>query len=186
LRIIGGKYSGLVIRDPKGFNSRITTDRAKEALFNIINSNFYFEDIAVLDMFGGSGNITYEFISRGVKSIVVIEQNVKNFKFIASNLKLLKAKSNVKIVKGDALKKIYDLQDEGYKFDLIFADPPFAAKFVGELPSIVFDSGVLSAGGWLIIEHDKSNSFSSHPHLIDERNYGGVHFSILEFPGDNA
>ncbi len=180
MRIIGGKYAGQVIKDPKGFNSRITTDRAKEALFNIINSNFYFEDIRVLDMFGGSGNISYEFLSRGVEHLVVIEQNAKNYKFIASNIKMLKAGNAVKLIKGDALKKIRELREDGNRFDLIFADPPFAAKFVKDLPDLIFELDILSDEGWFILEHDKSNDFSANPFLVDKRNYGGVLFSIFE------
>ncbi len=180
MRIIGGKYAGQVIKDPKGFNSRITTDRAKEALFNILNSNFYFEEIKVLDMFGGSGNITYEFLSRGVKQIVVIEQNVKNFRFISANVKMLGEKEQVRLIKGDALKKIYDLKKEGFRFDLIFADPPFAAKFLKDLPGLIFDLDMLADEGWLILEHDKSHDFSSHPFWVEQRNYGGVLFSIFE------
>ena len=179
MRIIGGKYAGLIVKDPKGFNSRITTDRAREALFNIINSNFHFDKMVVLDMFGGAGSITYEFLSRGVKKIVVIEQNIRNFKYILSNVKKLNELNRVNLIRGDALKKIKDLREQADKFDLIFADPPFDAKFVNKLPDIVFASDILKDDGWFVLEHESGKSFENHSFWFDKRNYGGVMFSFF-------
>ena len=179
MRIIGGKYSGKIIKDPKGFNSRITTDMAKEALFNMLDSNFYFEELTVVDMFGGSGNISYEFLSRGVEKLYVIEKDFKNFRFISSNIKQLADKESYSLIKGDCFKKIPALAGEGVKADLVIADPPFAAKFIETIPDFVFESGILKDDGWLILEHDKRNDFSKHPLLKDKRKYGGVLFSIF-------
>jgi len=179
LRIIGGKYSGKIIKAPKGFNSRITTDMAKEALFNMIGSNFYFDELTILDMFAGSGNISYEFLSREVKHIYLIEKDYKNFKFISANVKQLASKLDYTLIKGDCFKKIPLLAEEGVKTDLVFADPPFAAKFIQEIPDFVFGSGILKEDGWLILEHDKRNDFSKHLLLKDKRKYGGVMFSIF-------
>ncbi len=174
LRIIGGKYKGRVISNPKGFNSRITTDRAKESLFNILNNDFYFEDISVLDMFAGSGNITYEFASRG-SDVIAIEKNYKNYTFISSNIKKL-GLTNVKLLKGDCFNKTTTLLQ---KFDIIFADPPFSADFISQIPDFVFNNQLLKKYGILIVEHDKRNSFSSDIKLYDVREYGGVKFSFF-------
>jgi 16S rRNA (guanine966-N2)-methyltransferase len=179
LRIIGGKYSGKIVKDPKGFNSRITTDMAKEALFNMLDSNFYFDSLTVVDMFGGSGNISYEFLSRGVAKLYVIEKDYKNFRFISSNIKQFAEKERFSLIKGDSFKKIPNLVAEGVKADIVFADPPFAANFIHTIPDFIFDSGILKDEGWLILEHDKRNDFSAHKLLRDKRKYGGVLFSIF-------
>ncbi len=175
MRIISGKNRGQVFSLPKGFKSRVTTDRAKEALFNILHSNFDFETLKVLDLFAGSGSISFEFISRGVVDIIAVEKNYRNVIHIKNTADRLKM--SLSVIKGDVLKIVEQLA--GQQFDIIFADPPFEAKFAGNLPSIFLASGLLVAGGWFILEHDNRFLFKEDSLCFDVRNYGGVNFSFF-------
>lgn len=175
MRIISGKNKGQVFALPKGFNSRVTTDRAKEALFNILHSNFDFEELKVLDLFAGSGSISFEFVSRGATEVVAVEKAYRNIMGIKQNSE--KLKMSLKIVKGDALKLLNRFA--GQQFDIIFADPPFNATFVNELPALVLSSGLLSEAGWFVLEHNDNHSFNDNTDCFDVRQYGGVNFSFF-------
>jgi 16S rRNA (guanine966-N2)-methyltransferase len=174
VRIISGKYKGRHIPVRHNFPSRPTTDYAKESLFNILNNHFDFQDLRVLDLFGGTGSISYEFASRGSK-VELIELDFRSFKFICSILAELKIE-NIKPYRADVFKAIPKLKDT---YDIIFADPPFQLKNIPELPDRIFDNKLLNSGGWLILEHSDQLSFNSHPNFRELREYGSVNFSIF-------
>ena len=176
MRIISGKNRGQVFTLPKGFNSRVTTDRSKEAFFNILHSNFDFEELKVLDLFAGSGSISFEFISRGATEVVAVEKDYHNI--VAIKQAADKLKMSLRMVKGDALKLLDRFA--GQHFDIIFADPPFKAPFVNELPTLILSSGLLTEDGWFVLEHNDNHVFNENTNCFDVRKYGGVNFSFFK------
>jgi 16S rRNA (guanine966-N2)-methyltransferase len=175
MRIISGKYKGKMISPPAGLGIRPTTDFAKTALFNILNNHFDFEEISVLDLFCGSGSITFEFFSRGCLNIIAVDKNFNCVKFIRDFSKTIGA-DHLKVVCHDAFKLI---SASAEKFDIVFADPPYAMKEVVNLPGLIFDKGLLMPGGWFILEHLADHSFEDHPNFKEKRSYGSVSFSIF-------
>lgn len=175
MRIISGKYKGKQIHPPTNFRARPTTDFAKEALFNILENNFDLEELAVLDLFSGTGSITYEFASRGVKRITSVDQNTLHFKFIRKMVEEMEM-FQVQPVRSDAFKVI---KNPWESYDLIFADPPFDLPGLKTLPEVILSSNLLSDRGWLILEHPSKMKFNHLPELFDHRNYGSVNFSFF-------
>lgn len=175
MRIISGKYRGRKIIAPTQLLVRPTTDQAKESIFNIIHNNFYFEDIKVLDMFAGTGNISYEFCSRGAKEVLAVDINHKCSAFIKKTAEILKL-ANLEVIQSDVFKF---LKNDERSFDLIFADPPYDMEGIKSIPELVFRRKMLNEEGWLIIEHSKAIDFSTFPNLKDQRRYGKVNFSIF-------
>ena len=176
MRIIGGSHRGRQLHPPKGLPVRPTTDLAKESLFNILNNRIDFEDLRVLDLFAGTGNISLEFASRGAAQVVSVELDHRCTEFILKTAKDLGIE-NVYIVKANVF---HYLRSVKRKFDLIFADPPYEMKKMATLPSLIFDLGLLDNEGWLILEHDSSLNFEEHPAFKEERHYGKVHFSFFQ------
>ncbi|MDD4148822.1 MAG: 16S rRNA (guanine(966)-N(2))-methyltransferase RsmD [Bacteroidales bacterium] len=176
MRIIGGKYKGKKIIPPTNFSARPTTDFAKEALFNIINNYFNFENIDVLDLFSGTGSISYEFCSREVKSLVAVESNYQNVAYIEKQFVDLEF-DNAKVYKSDVFRYLNYCKQ---KFDLIFADPPYSLENIEEVYHSVFKNKVLTEASLLIIEHSEKNNFSSLPFFVMEKKYGSVHFSFFD------
>ncbi|MFO8020832.1 MAG: 16S rRNA (guanine(966)-N(2))-methyltransferase RsmD [Perlabentimonas sp.] len=176
MRIVSGSYKGRVISPPKSFRARPTTDTAKEGLFNILNNNFYFEDISVLDLFSGTGSISFEFASRGCNSIHLIEINSSHFRFINSVINKLGIES-IRPIRTDAFKFLKSCKN---KFDIIFADPPYDLNGIEQIPEIVFSRNLLNNNGWLILEHSNHQNFSENPHFTETRKYGNVNFSLFK------
>jgi len=176
MRIISGKYKGKTISAPKNLPVRPTTDFAKEGLFNVLNNEFDFEEIEVLDLFSGTGNIAYEFVSRGAKKVLCIDQNYSCVSFIKKTSKELDFKQ-LTVFKNDVF--IY-LKQYHQTFDIIFADPPYDLKEIPLLPDLVFNNQLLNKNGWLIIEHDKRTDLSKFPNFLIQRKYGNVNFSIFQ------
>ena len=175
MRVISGKFKGRRFNPPKSLPVRPTTDQAKESLFNILNNNFYFEDLDVLDLFSGTGSMSYEFLSREVKSVISIDGN---YNCIAYQKKQ-KAELNVDNYtpfKNDVFRGLEKLST---KFDIIFADPPYDLKNILDIPEAVFNKNLMNEGAWLIVEHSKHTRFD-HPRFIEHREYGGVNFSIFK------
>lgn len=175
MRVISGKYRGKRVTPPKNFPSRPTTDMAKEGLFNILENRIYWEDLNVLDLFSGTGNISVEFLSRGVKGVLSIDVNPISTRHLAK-LKDEFDDDNWTILRRDVFRF---LSHHSVKYELIFADPPFELKGVERLPELVFDNDLLKSEGILIIEHGREISFKNHARCTDERNYGGVFFSFF-------
>jgi 16S rRNA (guanine966-N2)-methyltransferase len=176
LRIIGGKYKGRRINPPGDFRARPTTDFAREGLFNILNNRVDFETISVLDLFSGTGSISFEFASRGAVSVHLVE---KDFRHISGIRKILRELNleNVKPIHIDV--KAY-LKTCSVKYDIVFADPPYELSWLKELPDLVTKSGVIKEDGFFILEHPRDLSFAGHPLFFEHRNYGGVNFSFFK------
>jgi 16S rRNA (guanine(966)-N(2))-methyltransferase RsmD len=175
LRIIGGKYKGRIIDPIPGLKARPTTDFAKESLFNILSNRIDFESISVLDLFSGSGSISFEFASRGAKAIHSVERDSKHITGIRKGVDKLAIK-NIKAIHIDV--KAF-LKACRYKYDIVFADPPYDLDWLMDIPDLIIESGILKADGFLILEHPKGLSFSDHPCFFEHRNYGNVNFSFF-------
>lgn len=181
MRIVGGIYGGRIFRVNKAFRSRPTTDIAKEALFNILENRYDFENKTALDLFAGTGSIGYEFLSRGCKWVTMVEMDFVHHRFILSVLETLKIE-NATITKADVFKF---LKKSTGNFHFIFADPPFDLKNFGEVPEAVLQSNLLAENGLFIMEHPKEFDFSKNPDFKEIRRYGKVNFSFFEKTSDN-
>lgn len=177
MRIISGQHKSRKIIAPKNLPVRPTTDMAKESLFNILNNLFYFEDISVLDLFAGTGNISYEFASRGTNQITCVDQDFGCVKFINETAE--KFEMPIQTIKSDVFKF---LEKTTQRANVIFADPPYNfsddqfAKIVG----LVFQNSLLIEDGILIIEHSKHTDLSSLSYYNYSKSYGGNMFSFFE------
>jgi 16S rRNA (guanine(966)-N(2))-methyltransferase RsmD len=175
LRIIGGKYRGRRIEPPPGFKARPTTDFARESLFNILNNRVDFESIKVLDLFAGTGSISYEFESRGVPEIHLVEKDLKHISGIRRIIREI-GFTSIKAIHIDV--KAY-LKTCSAKYDIVFADPPYDISWLRDIPDLVLSAGILAEDGFFILEHPRDMSFISHPCFFEHRNYGGVNFSFF-------
>jgi 16S rRNA (guanine966-N2)-methyltransferase len=175
VRIISGTHRGKQIRPPKNFKARPTTDFAKEGLFNILLNHFDPEEVDVLDLFAGTGSISYEFASRGVRSVVTIEKEQAYYNFIRKTCQEMDI-DMATVIRGD----VFNYLRRPYQsFDIIFADPPYDHPLLETLPDLIFSSEILAKGGQFILEHPAIFSFTSHNHFLDQRKYGGVNFSFF-------
>ena len=177
MRIISGKYKSRRIQAPKNLPVRPTTDMAKESLFNILNNTYYFDAISVIDLFAGTGNISYEFASRGTKTIYAIDANFGCIKFINNTAKTLEIDINT--YKSDVYKF---LEKTNLSADVIFADPPydFETEQFLKIVDLVFENNLLHEDGILIIEHSKHTDLSNHTKHSYDKRYGGNVFSFFE------
>lgn len=176
MRIIGGKLKGKMIFPPNGYKARPTTDFAKEGLFNILNNEYEFEGLKVLDLFGGTGAISYEFASRGAERVYCVEMLPMHANFIKSQASKF-GLDNLTTVHHN----VFDFLEICHeKFDLIFADPPYAIEGLAGIPDKVFSKDILHDGCYFILEHGDDYDFSNHPHFVKMRKYGNVHFSFFE------
>ena len=181
MRIIGGRLKGLRFFPPPNLPVRPTTDMAKEALFNILNNQIDFEQLKVLDLFSGTGNLSMEFASRGAEEVVSVDANMGCVNYL-KELSKKHACQQVKVFKADVFKF---LKEENQKFDLIFADPPYDLPQIPQIAQIVFEKDLLTAGGLLIIEHPSNKSLTNHPNFTDQRKYGHSSFSFFEAPNNS-
>ena len=178
MRIINGTHKGRRINPPKSITARPTTDFAKEGLFNILNNYIDFEGLKVLDLFCGTGNITFEFASRGAMEITSVDDNYNCCEFVKKTISDFKM-SQVKVIKADVfsfLKKSVNTHS------LIFADPPYEMepeKF-DAIPELIFSKELLQPKGLLIIEHGARTEFSKHKLFFEHRKYGNVNFSFFK------
>ncbi len=177
MRIISGSHKGRRLRAPKNLPVRPTTDRSKEALFNILQNQYEWSEIKTLDLFSGTGNISYEFASRGVSSVTAVDQNRFCSAFISKSSKELELE--IQVIQSDVFKFIKDCSLE---FDLIFADPPYdiGEEKYFELIELIFKTIILNSTGSLIIEHSEKLNFEKHPNWRNSRNYGSNTFSFFE------
>ncbi|MDR2926995.1 MAG: RsmD family RNA methyltransferase [Cytophagaceae bacterium] len=179
MRIIGGSLKGRRFTPPASFRARPTTDMAKENMFNILTNFIDFEDTKVLDLFAGTGSISYEFASRGCPLVVPVEKDFHHHRFICKCIDELKLSHIVRPVNRDVFKHLA-ICDDKQLYNLIFADPPFQLKNLRELPIIIRESDLLTKGGYLILEHGTEYNFSQEPDFWQMRNYGKVCFSFFE------
>lgn len=176
MRIVGGKYKGRHFTPGKKFKARPTTDMAKESLFNILQNTIDFEAIKVLDLFAGTGSISFEFASRGCTDITTVELNFNHIAFIKDTIDKLQEKA-IRVVKTNAFVFAEHFKE---KYDLIFADPPYDMRNFSAVPGLIFDNNLLKEGGLFILEHSGEYDFSKLPQFKNLRRYGSVHFSFFK------
>lgn len=174
MRIIGGTAAGLRLNPPQNLPVRPTTDLAKEALFNILGNKLDFEDLDCLDLFAGTGNISFELASRGAKSVDSIDLHGKCVLYITETAKKLKL-DQIKARKADVFKF---MKSANKSYDLIFADPPYDIGQLPVLPGYVFENNLLNSDGLLIVEHPTSRKMAEHPNFVEQRQYGNSSFSF--------
>jgi len=176
VRIISGSYRGKRIHPPKNFKARPTTDFAKESLFNIMMNSYDMEELDVLDLFSGTGSISYEFASRGARTLVAVEKEASHYNFIRNTCRELEM-DQVNVIRGDAFKYLL----RPYRsFDIIFADPPYDHPLLETLPDLIFNTDILAKEGTFILEHPAIHSFTSHNRFAEHRKYGGVNFTFFK------
>lgn len=178
MRIISGELGGRRFTPPiTKWPTRPTTDIAKEGLFNILQNRLDFGEISMLDLFGGTGNICFEVISRGSESVTYVEKYPAAIQYVKKMAKEFRIESYLNIIRSDVFK--YLKNPVTNTFDLIFADPPYDLNRLSELPDLILSNGHLNDGGLLIIEHDSSNNFTDHNKFIEKRKYGETIFSFF-------
>ena len=176
MRIITGKYGGLKIDPPSRMPyTRPTTDIAKEGLFNILENNIDLDGIKTLDIFGGTGSISYELASRGATDLTIVEKDPKMAEFIKRKITDFKIE-NCRLIKMDVFHFLENCKDQ---FDFIFAGPPYALTSIDELPRIIINKNLLKPKGWFVLEHTPANNYESFPCFKTVRNYGTTLFSIF-------
>jgi 16S rRNA (guanine966-N2)-methyltransferase len=182
MRIISGTLKGRRFDIPNGWKTRPTTDIARESLFNILLNKTELEDKLVLDLYSGSGAVGYEFISRGAQKVTFVEKFQGCITFIKNNLKLFNIESHAEIVKSDVF--LFLKNYESAKYDIIFADPPYADNSMMLLPELIFERLILKTQGILIIEHDERHNFEKHTNFVELRKYGQSLFSFFSNKSD--
>ena len=175
MRIISGAFGSKKIYFPRNLPVRPTTDYAKSGLFNILNNYFDFPNVKVLDLFAGSGNITYEFISRGCKNITAVDINYNCVKFIKDSLLKLTA-NDASVYKASAFTFLNQCMQT---FDIIFADPPYNLPDVEKFHSLIYENQLVNKNGWFVLEHASDKDFKNLSHFKEKRVYGNVSFSIF-------
>lgn len=176
MRIISGEHKGRRIEPGKSFKARPTTDFAKENLFNVLSNYFDFNELSVLDLFSGTGSISFEFASRGSSPVDSVEVNAKYHAFIRKTTTEL-GLTHLRAIRADVFQF---LKHTINRYDVVFADPPYEMNEIEQLPHLVFTRNLLKPGGWFIMEHGKEHDFSEHARFREIRRYGSVHFSIFE------
>ena len=183
MRVISGIYKRRRFDVPRSFKARPTTDFAKENLFNVLSNHLDFEEggVEALDLFGGTGSISVELLSRGCTQVVSVEKDREHYAFICKVMQELKA-VNWLPVRADVFKFV---KSTHRCFDLVFADPPYELKELETLPDLVLGNGLLKPGGLFVLEHGKKNHFEAHPCFIEHRSYGSVNFSFFGVSADS-
>ena len=176
MRIIGGEFKGRRIEPPAGFKARPTTDFARESLLNILDNRYNFAALSLLDLFAGTGAISYEFASRGCRDIDLVEPDRRYCQFISRSFRTL-AIDTARIHRIDVRDWLKICHKQ---YDIVFADPPYELEGIDTIPDLVFDKGIIKDDGWLILEHSKNYNFETHPRFVQERHYGSVHFSFFK------
>ncbi len=186
MRIISGKYKHRRFDVPHSFKARPTTDFSKEGLFNVLHNTYIDFDAAptALDLFCGTGSISLEFLSRGCSKVVSVEKDFQHYQFINKVCRELGDRNWIPL-HGDVFKYISSANNKqqtanSRQFDIIFADPPYALENIQEIPDLIFQAGILAPDGLLILEHGKTNDFTTHPRFDSHRTYGSVNFTFFK------
>ena len=182
MRIISGKYKRRRFDVPTNIKARPTTDFARENLFNVLGNLIDFEGSTALDLFAGTGAISFELLSRECAKVVCVEMHPIQYGFIKKVMELL-GDRNLVPIKGDVFRFIASCRES---FDFIFADPPYNLPELETIPQKVLGSDLLKPGGLFVLEHSKNNDFSSHPFFFQHRTYGSVNFTFFLRPEENA
>jgi 16S rRNA (guanine966-N2)-methyltransferase len=176
MRIIAGELGGRKLHPPNKMpHTRPTTDIAKEGLFNIVENNLDISELKTLDLFGGTGSISFELASRGAVDQTIVEKDSQMYEFIRKTAIQLGIE-NLKVIKMDVFKFIDQCKE---RFDFIFAGPPYALTEIDELAEVIFEKKMLKQKGWFVLEHTPRNDYKTFPFYKTERNYGTTIFSIF-------
>ncbi len=176
MRIIGGEWGGRKIHPPaKMPYTRPTTDIAKEGLFNILQSNREIAGLKTLDLFGGTGSISFELASRGAIDLTIVEKDSQMIDFIRKTAETLQL-GHLKIIPSDVFRFLKNNKEQ---YDFIFAGPPYALETIDQIPSQIVDGNYLKKNGWFVLEHTPRNRYKDFPLFVSERNYGTTLFSIF-------
>lgn len=176
MRIITGILKGRKIHIPKTLEVRPTTDRTKEGLFSILDSRKYIRGARVLDLFGGSGNLGFEALSRGCKDVLFVDSDRRNTRHIEKVAKEFNLSDRIRTTPS----RVEDfLEGMPLPYDIIFADPPYDYPLMNEMIETITSDGWMAENGWLILEHDKWHDFTDHPHCAYKKEYGRTHVSIF-------
>ena len=176
MRIISGKFKGRRLTPPTTITARPTTDFAKESLFNLLNNRLDLDGATALDLFSGTGGISFECVSRGCVHVSAVEMSEQHIRFIKKTIDVLKI-DNLRVYRADVFRFLTTNHET---FDFIFADPPYQLETISEIPDLVFQQKRLNDEGTFVIEHGSKNNFESHPRFVEHRTYGNVHFSFFE------
>ena len=176
MRIISGIYGHRRFHVPSSFKARPTTDFAKENLFNVLTNIADLDGVDALDLFAGTGSISFELLSRGCRRVTAVEQDRVHYSFILNVAKELKTDA-LNAIKGDVFRFLNTVPELSY--DFIFADPPYSLTSLPDVPRLVIEKNIMREGGIFVMEHSKENDFSSLPFFYQRRVYGAVNFSIF-------
>lgn len=177
MRIIRGKFGRRRFDVPSGIKARPTTDFARENIFNVLENIVDFDGARCLDLFAGTGAISFEFLSRGAAHVTAVERASAQCAFMRKVAEVLGVTSQFTLVRGDALRFLAACRTP---FDIVFADPPYNMEGFADIPSLIMQSGAVGPGTTVIIEHNASHDFSALPGYFDHRAYGSVNFSLLK------
>lgn len=180
MRIVSGSFRGRRLNPPANLPVRPTTDFAKESLFNVLNNIIDFESLDVLDLFSGTGSISFEFVSRGAAQVISVDSNARCIEFIRKTA-LAWEIANLEVVRAD----VFRFLKHGWKkADLIFADPPYDLPDINKIPDLVTGSGILRPSGLFVMEHSSRNTFRDQPLFMQQRQYGSVNFTFFQMSSD--
>ena len=175
MRIIGGHLGGRKLTAPAGGQSRPTTGRVREAIFNLVEARMQLEDSYVLDLFAGTGSLAIEALSRGAAKATLVEKNGYILRYTRNNCRMLGLSEHCEIRRADAIE--FMSRSQPCSFDLILADPPYRMPIKSALPDPAIR--LLRQPGLFVLEHDLSTRFDDHPALITSRAYGRTHVSLF-------
>lgn len=175
MRIISGRFKGRVLKAPKNLPVRPTTDQAKEGLFNILNNWYDFEGLRVLDLFAGTGNVGYEFWSRGVSHLTSVDRDFGCVNYIKKQFREMEINGTVRKSESERFLKTAD-----EKWDIVFLDPPYGMAGLEQLITLIFSRDLLTEHGVAILEHPSQESYEQLEDFSESRKYGGSIFSFFE------
>lgn len=179
MRIISGKFKGRILNPPLArWNTRPTMDFTREALFNILENKMDLTTVKVLDLFGGTGSVSFEFVSRGCQSIVYVDINPACLRYVEAEKKMFGISGELRLVRDDALRF---LNRQVEKFDIVFCDPPYDYLHYEAVYNLIFEKNVLNTDGMLILEHNNKKHFNHLPYFVQLRKYGASYFSFFEY-----
>lgn len=181
MRIVGGTFGGRRFNPPARIPARPTTELAKEGLFNVLENLIDLDGIKTLDIFGGTGSISYELASRGAADLTLVERDPVTIDFIKKTVRALGIEDIVHIIRGDVFKFVKQCTEQ---YNFIFAGPPYALTNIDDLPMLVFEQKLLLPGGIFVLEHTPRNDYQQHPRFMRMKNYGTTVFTFFTQPND--
>lgn len=178
MRIIGGVHKGRILNPSmKRWPTRPTTDISKEGLFNMLMNTIDFEHTKMLDLFGGTGNHSWEFLSRGCTDVTYVDKYRGCIKFVSQTRSELDFEEELNIIQSDVKRFIKSADNQ---YDYIFAGPPYPLRWLDQIPNLIFEHNLLAKDGLFVLEHNPNHNFQSHPHYLKERRYGETIFAFFE------